>query len=162
MNVSFLDVRSELKTVFLLSFPARSFGCVLFCQFGWLHTWDHRHTVEEVVKGKSYLHPVKLFLMVSQFHQMAFLNRLQSGTADHRTSHTEAKPAFTNPPKSHRERTNFKLHFQNRLTSSLTSAAQSAWARSWTVTFSSNDTEIQTKSKLWSGGVQQKIITDPE
>lgn len=46
-------------------------------RFGWLHTWDHRRTAE-VVKGKSYLHPVKLFLMVSPLHQMAFLNRLQS------------------------------------------------------------------------------------
>ena len=47
-------------------------------------------------KGNSYLHPVKLFLMVSKFHQMAFLSRLQS-EADHRTSQTEAKTAFTNP-----------------------------------------------------------------
>lgn len=37
--------------------------------------------------GKSYLHPVKLFLIVSKFHQMAFLNRLQS-ERNHRTCQT--------------------------------------------------------------------------
>lgn len=108
-------------------------------------------------KGKSYLHPVKLFLMVSKFHQMAFLNRLQS-EADHRTSQTEAKAAFTNPKI--KLRTNFTQVLTQLI--STHSATKSPWMLSYTISCSSNNTEIGTKTKLWSRVCVVKIINDPD
>lgn len=91
----------------MFSFPAQRFGCVLSSQV-WVAAYMRPPAHSRGGKGKSYLHPVKLFLMVSKFHQMAFLNGLQSA-ADHRTSQTEAKPAFTNPKIG--LRTNFNFTF---------------------------------------------------
>lgn len=59
-------------------------------QSGWVAECTRPPAHSRGGRGKSYLHAVKLFLMVSKFHQMAFLNRWQS-EADRRTSLTKAK-----------------------------------------------------------------------
>lgn len=92
----------------LFSFPAQSFVLGV-CSPAFFVVANMRPPAHSRSgEGKSYLHQIKLFLMVSQFHQMAFLTRLQS-ERDHRTSQTEAKPAFTNTKI--RLRTNFSFTF---------------------------------------------------
>lgn len=101
----FSGCKHGLKSVFL--FCTQLWVCAL--QSVWVVTYIRPPAHSRGGREKSYLHPLKLFLMVSKFHQMASLNRLQSG-ANHRTIQTEAKPAFTNPKI--RPRANFTFHFQ--------------------------------------------------
>lgn len=83
MNESLLVV-CGLKSLFLSC--TQFWVCAL--QSVWVVAYIRPPAHSRGGRGKSYLQAFKLFLMVSKFHQMAFLNRLQS-EADHRTSQTE-------------------------------------------------------------------------
>lgn len=99
--------------------------------------------------------------IVYKFHQMFFLTRLQS-VADHRISHTEANPAFTNPEI--RLRTNFNLGFNTAQT--LSWICKLSTSTEYTITVSINNGAQLTKTKLWTGVCVvkpewgQAVITD--
>lgn len=106
--------------------------------WGRLHTRDHLHTAEVVKGKKSYLHPVKLFLMVSSFDQMAFLQKI-----DHRTSQTEAKPVFTDCKNK------IQLHFRR---SSYLLTAVHTQRECWAIQlhFPATRQKFKQKTRLWS------------